>query len=165
MVRKVSITGASIVLAMVCMGLAGGQSTSRNVAARVINPEHQRGNIPILEGHEVHKFSILVSQRLTPGRHEIGDVNVGAIGAVRVAVLVDASGKISQIEANWPSQVKPELISSTTHPVYLAILGQGIRQVGEAHCELTHAAGSCNGCSTFNWLEVTQLTNGMTLPR
>jgi len=164
-IRKVSITGASIVLAMVCIGLAGGQNTSRNVAARVINPAHQHGNIPILEGHELHKFSILVSQRLTSGRHEIGDIDAGAIGAVHVAVLVDSSGKISQVEANWPSQVKPELISSTTHPVYLATLGQGIRQIGEAHCELTHAAGSCNGCSTFNWLEVTQLTSGITLPK
>ena len=132
-------------------------STSNKDPQENIPIEHQRGDVAILEGHEIHKYPIYLSAALFPGYHELGSIMLHGIGEVHIAVDVGKDGIVSRIRTRWPSEIQPEVISSTSHNVYYAAPGLGIVATGKAKCELIHAAGSCDGCSTFNWLEVVQL--------
>ena|SRR6267142_2171848 len=150
---------ATVTRTLICgMIVAGFLSAPLNlVGADKPDQKHQQGNVPILEGHKVHKYSIIVSEELQPGQHDLGELQLQGIGSVHVDVDVDAKGDISKLHSRWPTGVKPEILSNTSHEVYRYAGGRGISAAGKSHCELIHAAGSCDGCSTFNWLEVTQL--------
>ena len=117
---------------------------------------HQRGNVAIFEGHELHKYSIHLSEPLPPGTHDLGTLQIEGIGAVRIAVEVNTEGEISDIQSQWPKDVKPEILSTTSHAVYAASAGGAIKPSGKKKCECKsiHAGGNCDGCSTYNWLEV-----------
>jgi hypothetical protein len=115
---------------------------------------HQRGNIPVLEGHEVHKFPIEIAGRLAPGTHKLGQIQIDGIGAVQVAVEVGMDGSVAKIMTQWPKEVRPELVSDTTHQTYAASSGGAISASGKAKCQLIHAGGQCLGCSRLIWIEI-----------
>jgi hypothetical protein len=119
--------------------------------------KHQRGNIPILEGHEVHMYEILIREPLAAGHHNLGTLRLDKLGEVQVSVEIGKDGSVSKITTGWPSQVKPEVVSDTTHDVFFASPGQALKKKGKSKCQNIHAGGSCDGCSTYNWLIVTQL--------
>lgn len=117
--------------------------------------KHQKGDVAVLEGHEIHKYPIYISRPLSPGSHELGFIEMKGIGKVFVSVDVDRNGNISNINAKWPDEVKPEILSVTEHDVYTTHEGV-IERIGKAKCQNIHAGGNCAGCCTYNWLEVVQ---------
>ena len=116
---------------------------------------HQRGNLPVLEGHNVLKFPILLTERPKPGRHELGKLQIDGIGDVEVSIVTDSKGEVTQILTAWPKDVTPEHLSTTTHTVYKSSAGGGgIVKEGASKCVLMHASGQCAACSSFVWVEV-----------
>lgn len=114
----------------------------------------------MVDGHEQHHYPIYVDYELTSGAHELGSLDLPGIGHVHVRADVDRHGDITGFTTRWPSHVTPEPIASMKHVVYKATPGHGIHQSGQAHCENIHAGGNCDGCSTYNWIEVVQFRPG-----
>ncbi len=117
---------------------------------------HQRNNVAILEGHEVHRYSVQLTVPLTAGRHRLGTLPMGLLGDLPLTVEIDAAGDIAAIEIAWPKNVRPERLASVTHDAYEADgTGQLKKKKRKTRCELLHIGGSCVGCSSYDWVEVT----------
>jgi len=147
--REVSLDGKAVVGQIVSI------ESPRPTA--VVDTQHQKGNIPIVEGHQLHKVPILISHPLAPGRHELGKVDMGPAGALPVTITVDSGGHVTKIDVSWPADVRPQLLSFTSHPVYQYVPGDAVSTIGEAACSLTHVGGQCLYCSTWLWIEITTL--------
>ena len=118
---------------------------------------HQRGNVAILEGHDMHRYSIELTRPLPPGRHTIGNIAISKLGTLPVTVIVAGNGEIQDIEVGWAKEVRPERLAFVSHEVYESD-GKQIRTKGSAKCQLIHAAGQCMGCSQYIWVEVSMKT-------
>jgi hypothetical protein len=115
--------------------------------------EHERGNYPVLEGHEVHRYPIFLDSALSPGRHDLGSLSMGELGVIPVAVVFSKTGEVDDILLQWPSKVVPEEWAMVSHPVYKAS-GSTVQAAGKSKCKLIHAGGQCTGCSSLIWVEI-----------
>ena len=122
---------------------------------------YQRGDIAIVDGHELYRYPIYVLGPLSPGRHDLGSLQLPKTDArIDVAVEVDSNGTVSDILlTGWPSEVEVETLSVTTHDVYYVAPGGSLtKSAKKAKCVRLHASGQCLFCSTHLWIEVLELT-------